>query len=116
VPDQKIEQAVTSTIDQSRFVIDWKARGIGLHSGERMVVRDYRLYAVDVRRDSRLVAYSVKYQLLNGKDDVVFRFCTHGMPLSGMEPCHIHVGADRTINDGDGALDGISLVAADFLR
>lgn len=87
-----------------------------LHSGERIAVRDQRVYRV-VKPASILDFYQVDYQLLDGdrKDKVIFRFCTHGVSIPGDEPAHIHdINGDR-IEETDGRLGGQSLVAADFL-
>jgi hypothetical protein len=62
-----------------------------------------------------LTSYRADYALLSPNDEVVFRFCTHGVPLPGTEAAHIHYGNQDQIDEGDARLDGQSLVGADFL-
>ena len=115
VPDQEITPPLCDTSQLPRGVFWWKTAGsIKLYSGQRIAVRDQRLYRV-VKPATVLDLYQADYQLLNDDDKVVFRFCTHGVPLRGNEPAHIHNATNDRIEEGDGCLNGQTLVGADFL-
>jgi len=77
-------------------------------------VTDQRLYRV-VRPSSVLSTFRADYQLFDADDQIVFRFCTHGVPLPGNEPAHVHDSRNTRIEEGDVRLDGQTLVGADFL-
>lgn len=77
-------------------------------------MRDQRLYHV-TKPSTILKTFHADYQLFDVNDRVVFRFCTHGIPLQGSEPAHIHNIHGERIEEGDGRLDGQTLVGADFL-
>jgi hypothetical protein len=115
VADQEIDPPICDTSQSPRGVFWWKtSRPIKLHSGDRIAVRDQRLYRI-VKPATILDLYQADYQLLNENDDVIFRFCTHGASLRGHEAAHIHNETNERIEEGDGRLHGQTLVGADFL-
>jgi hypothetical protein len=117
VADQQITQPITDTSQLPRGVFWWKTvKPITLHSRERIAVKDNRLYRV-VKPSAILQVYDADYALLDGEqqDKVIFRFCTHGKSLPAAEPAHVHDSANVRIEEGDGRLNGQSLVGADFL-
>ena len=115
VADQEITQPITDTSQLPRGVFWWKTlQSIQLHSGDRISVRDQRLYHV-TKPSTRLKNFHSDFQLFDAQDKVVFRLCTHGAILLGNEPAHIHTMRDERIEEGDARLDGQTLVGADFL-
>jgi hypothetical protein len=114
IADQNIDRPKIDISQLPRAVFWWRTtRTIKLHSGERISVKDRRVFRV-VKPSTILDFFGVDYQLWNDKDHVIFRFCTHGVYLPGNEAAHIHYGNEK-VEEGDGRLNGQSLVGADFL-
>lgn len=77
-------------------------------------MRDNRLIRL-VKPNPILDSYQANYQLLGMDDKAIFRFCTHGLPIQGDQPAHLHDASGETIEEGDARLGGQSLVGIDFL-
>lgn len=112
--DQAFDEPTVDISQPPRAVFRWKTLNtIKLHSGDGISIRDNRSFRL-VKPSTILDLYNVSYKLLTADNQVIFRICSHGRPLPGAEPAHIHCGHEQLV-EGDGRLNGQSLVGADFL-
>jgi hypothetical protein len=113
VADQQIEEPIVDISQPPRAVFRWITRKIKLDSGDWISVSDRRYFSV-VKPTTILESYNVFYKLFDAENRLIFLICTHGIPIPGDEAAHIHCGPDD-LEEGDGRLNGQSLVGADFL-
>jgi hypothetical protein len=76
----------------------------------------HQLHVLEIhKREGRSHLRKVKYHLMNGARECVFRVDNHDRPVPFSEPCHIHEGKTK-FEDGDPQLRDTSLCEIGFLE
>lgn len=90
-------------------LIVWRASIEWAKHGMKLAVFD-----AWTRRRKKRIMRNFSYHFMRDEGACIFRLDTHGNEVPYSDPCHIHIG-ERTFEDGDADLRGLSLSELSFL-